>query len=467
MRHPDRAGVLCRTGSPLLPARLFKPEYSESFRCIGPACEDSCCEGWTIYIDQPTFDKYRALPPGPLSTIIEENVLRASADANSTSGAASPFAQVRMTADAKCPLLSADRLCQAQVAHGEAYLSHMCATYPRAIYSIQGETEKALSLSCPEAARLVLLDPDLPMSAGQNDGSLAGNVAASGSDPWQPHFWSIRDFALALVRNRAYPLWQRMFLLGLFSQRLDAIALADLSEKVPPLLAGFAATIQSGTLLPAMEALPVDHARQLDLVLRLAGMLLKRSNLRPRFIECLEAFRQGIGNAPGATLESLTAHYADAHDRYYAPFFQNRPHILENYLINTIFRCRFPFGSEWARTSAVPSMSHEFALLTAQFALMKGLLIGVSGSHRERFSVDHVVHTVQAAGKHFDHHMDFLKDAHALLVEHRMDDARGLVILLRNAASNPFQPALSSIQPSMHASGSDMSVPPTAQSSAV
>ncbi len=450
----------------MAPTRQFKPEYSESFRCIGPACEDSCCEGWTIYIDQPTFDKYQALPAGPLRTIIDENVLRAPADASSTSGAASPFAQVRMTADAKCPLFSADRLCQAQVEHGEAYLSHMCATYPRAMYSIQGEAEKALSLSCPEAARLVLLDPHLPMKAGQSGGSPAGNVAASGSDPWQPHFWSIRDFALTLVRNRAYPLWQRMFLLGLFSQRLDAIAPGDLSEKVPPLLEGFTAAIHAGSLLTAMDALPVDRARQLDLVLRLAGMLLNRSNLRPRFIECLEAFRQGIGNAPGATLESLTAHYANAHDRYYAPFFQNHPHILENYLINTIFRCRFPFGSEWARTGAVPSMSHEFALLTAQFALMKGLLIGVSGFHRERFSVDHVVHTVQSAGKHFDHHMDFLKDAHALLVEHRMDDARGLVILLRNAASIPFQPDVSSSPPSVHASGSDMSVPSMVQSSA-
>jgi hypothetical protein len=31
---------------------LLKPEYSESFRCIGPACEDSCCEEWTIHVDR-------------------------------------------------------------------------------------------------------------------------------------------------------------------------------------------------------------------------------------------------------------------------------------------------------------------------------------------------------------------------------------------------------------------------------
>jgi lysine-N-methylase len=77
---------------------------------------------------------------------------------------------------------------------------------------------------------------------------------------------------------------------------------------------------------------------------------------------------------------------------------------------------------------AVPRMSKEFALLTAQFTLMKGLLIGVAGFHREQFAATHVVHTVQAAAKHFEHHPEFLSSAHNLLVESRMDGARGMAI---------------------------------------
>jgi hypothetical protein len=44
-----------------------------------------------------------------------------------------------------------------------------------------------------------------------------------------------------------------------------------------------------------------------------------------------------------------------------------------------------------------------------------------------------VVHTFQTSAKHFEHHPEFLKQAHALLVESRMDGARGLAILLRNS----------------------------------
>jgi len=242
---------------------------------------------------------------------------------------------------------------------------------------------------------------------------------------------------LELVVNRAYPLWQRLFLLGVFCRRLDAIAKGELDRSVPAFLRDFEASVAASALLTAMEALPVDCAAQLDVVLRLAGMMLRRSNVRPRFVECVQAFTTGIGNEPGATLESLTTHFVQAHDRYFAPFFQRQPRILENYLINTIIRTRFPFGREGAQTL---SMAREYALLTAQFALTKGFLIGVAGFHRESYSAAHVVHTVQATSKHFEHHPEFLDLAYELLVESRMDGARGLAILLRNDAPGTLRP---------------------------
>jgi lysine-N-methylase len=256
---------------------------------------------------------------------------------------------------------------------------------------------------------------------------------------------------LALVENRAYPLWQRLFLLGLLSRRFDAIAPGERRERIPQLLANFEATVASGRLQTAIGALQEDYARQVDLVLLLAGMLLHRSYLRPRFVQCIQAFTEGIGNGPGATLESLTAGYRRAHDRYYAPFFQEHPYILENYLVNTMFRCRFPFGRDWAQTSAAPSMARETILLTAQFALMKGLLIGVAGFQREQFSASHVVHTVQAASKHFEHHTEFLSDAHALLAEKRLDGQLGMAILLRNEISRAALPELSAPSPALAA----------------
>ena len=398
-------------------------DYAARFRCIGSACEDTCCQGWTVPIDQATFEKYRGLPATSLRAQID-------ACAVATPETAKPalFAKIQMDAANQCPLLTADRLCGIQVELGAGFLSHTCATYPRIVHSIAGFEETALALSCPEAARLVLLSPGLTTSDGPEPLSEEGRLR------W---FWPIRRVVLALVRNRAYPLWQRLFLLDLLCRRLDSIAAGELQRSVPDFLGDFTATVATGALRPAMETLPFDREAQLDVVLRMAGMMLHRSNVRPRFVECAQAFTAGIGNGPGATMQTLMAQTALAHDRYYAPFFDRHPQILENYLVNTIRRRRFPFGTESAKPA---TMARESALLTALFALTKGFLIGVAGFHRESFSAAHVVHTVQATGKHFEHHTEFIDRAYELLIESRMDGARGLSILLRDTAPTAQQP---------------------------
>jgi lysine-N-methylase len=426
---------------PILPILPIRSTYAESFRCIGSECEDTCCQGWGVPIDQNSFKKYQQLPTSELRTLIDANVLRMPEGAKPNA-----FAKIRMDGASQCPMLTADRLCRIQLELGEGYLSHICATYPRTVHSIGGIQETALTLSCPEAARLVLLTPglltrELQTVSEQVSATNPGAAPIEDSSIFLPHFWPIRQVVLAVIANRAYPLWQRLFLLGVLCRRLDSIAKGEFERNVAAYLADFAETVATGNLRAAMEALPLDRPAQLDVVLRLAGMMLHRSNVRPRFVECVQAFTTGIGNGPGATLESLTEDYTRAHDRYYAPFISRYPHILENYLANTILRCRFPFGKE--KTPA--TMERECALLTAQFALMKGFLIGVAGYHREAFSAEHVVHTVQATSKHFEHHPEFLDLTYELLRESQMDGARGLAILLRNtgpAAPKPPAPEI-------------------------
>ena len=431
------------------------PIYADKFRCIGSDCEDTCCHGWSVPVDEATWDKYQSLAESPLSALIRASVVRKPQPTEAEAAVAKSkplFAVIRMDSANQCPMLSADRLCRIQSEIGEDLLSHACATFPRYIHAVGAVQEKTLTFSCPEAARLVLLDPNL-LHDGFSSVSSTLDARSTQSDEVLPektlpeNFWPIRAVVLNLVRNRLYPLWQRLFLIGVLCRRLDAISSGELNLAVPEFLHDFEASMASGALRPAMETLPLDPGAQLDIVLRLAGMMLHHSNVTPRFVACIKAFTAGIGNSPGATFESLTAQYTVAHDCCYAPFVERHPHIMENFLANTLLRCQFPFGREGMKVGAQPNTAHEFALLTAQFALMRGLLIGVAGHYGADFSEAQVVHTVQAASKHFEHHPEFLSMAHALLVEQHMDGARGLAILLRNvevpadaAAATPASP---------------------------
>ncbi|MDR3728768.1 MAG: hypothetical protein Q3X94_03210, partial [Oscillospiraceae bacterium] len=45
---------------------LYAPSYVPRFRCLGPQCPHSCCEGWEVLIDPSTAGFYAAVP-GELS----------------------------------------------------------------------------------------------------------------------------------------------------------------------------------------------------------------------------------------------------------------------------------------------------------------------------------------------------------------------------------------------------------------
>jgi lysine-N-methylase len=381
-----------------------------------------------VPIDEVTYAEYRSVPAGLLRTKMDAMILP------SPEGEATPeqFAKVLIPDSQQCPFLTEQHLCQIQSECGEAFLSATCATYPRVIHWINGSKEMTLALSCPEAARVVLLNEHLLAPIPPEDLRPRGNDPAAQPSLLMDSLWPIRGAVLRLIQDRSYPLWQRLFLLGILCRRLDSISRGELPTDVPAFLGNFAATVGSGALRGPMETLPNDLLRQLDAVLSLAGLCRQRAYIGPRFQECVKAFTTGIGNGPGATLESLAAHYAAAHEQYYAPFFHRHPHILENYLINMMLRRLFPFGHEQGKIHEKPNMTVEFSLLLAQFALIKGLLIGVAGFHREAFSVDHVIHTIQATSKHFDHHTEALKQMHALLIETRLDGVEGMSILARN-----------------------------------
>lgn len=386
--------------------------------------------GWRVDIDEATFAKYQSIAAGQMRAAVEANILRSAESANGSKPKA--FAHLKMLPSLRCPFHNADGLCQIQVEFGETYLSRTCASFPRVVYVIDKLEEKTLQLSCPEAARLVLTNPDLLAAPGNNGLVANWDDTGKGEPALRSYFWPIREFAIALMRNRAYPLWQRIFLLGVFSRRLDAIIRGELDRGFPAFLRDFEAAVRSGSLRATMETIPADLALQLDMVMRLVQLRMDGNVMNSRLAECLNAFVEGVGYGRETTLKGQSALYAAAHERFYAPFFRKHPHMLENYLVDMIFRRLFPFSTKLFDGTAKPEPAWEYALLATEFALVKGLLIGVAGFYQEAFSTEHVLQTVQSVFKHFEHNPDFLSNAHQLLVSRGCEDARGLTMLLRN-----------------------------------
>ncbi len=215
------AGRFARKVARLEMLESLRPLYAKKFRCIGAKCEDVCCRGWEVTIDKETYRKYDSRP-ALCSRMLEcfeiiprnENEKRC--------------ARIKLTPAHICPFLLEEGLCAIHKDYGEEYLSETCATYPRCSRRIDGLIEKPLTLSCPEAARLVLFDPGLLPGYRRRNGdrgygrllALPDPPVCASADPAR-FFWNIRGFVLLLVQDPIYSLWERLFLLGMLCNKLD------------------------------------------------------------------------------------------------------------------------------------------------------------------------------------------------------------------------------------------------------
>lgn len=117
------------------------PDYYEEFHCTADRCPDTCCAGWQICIDKKSLKKYLRLK-GPFGNRLKNSIDRKE----------SCFYRYQD----RCALLNDGNLCDICLEIGEEYLCKTCAEYPRHTEEYENVREVSLSLSCPEAATIML-----------------------------------------------------------------------------------------------------------------------------------------------------------------------------------------------------------------------------------------------------------------------------------------------------------------------
>lgn len=123
--------------------KIYYPSYYEKFRCIASACPDSCCKSWEIVIDEETCKKYDSVS-GEFGERIRNSI-------TTDSEGDRCFA----LHGGRCPFLNCDGLCDIHIKLGEDFTSEICKAHPRFTEVYDGFTEISLSLSCPEANRII------------------------------------------------------------------------------------------------------------------------------------------------------------------------------------------------------------------------------------------------------------------------------------------------------------------------
>lgn len=380
-------------------------QYMNAFHCIGGTCEDNCCIGWDVDIDLKTFQKYQKVSDPELSALYKSKVkpypyfFSEEVD----------YARVKLGKDKRCPFLNGEGLCKTQAKLGETYLSNVCATFPRMTNLIDGVLESTLTLSCPEAARLVLLNPEgLFWEDTQIPNRKIINMTIDTSDSsYRKHpvrfFQGIRQLSIDILRDRKYQIWERLHHLGQLFEALDEVTRQKQTPKIPTVLSNFQEIQDKGTWKINVFATPDEAARAQ--CQRVNEIILRMNILTEIDSKDYKAQTRIFQNAfapDSKTKKSKSENYLHLLRHYQTVFLEPYDYILENYLVNFVYKNLFPFTESEVLFEA-------YTMLALRFVMIRGYLIALVALEASPDPMIAVKH-IQLFAKAIEHHKHFSEE---------------------------------------------------------
>jgi lysine-N-methylase len=149
--------AVVRDDSQQKPLELVAPAFATRFRCIGPACEETCCNRWTITVDEDTYVGLEKKMSGAPNT--REEFARGFRLVPDKERHRDRHALIVLDDKGGCHF-HREGLCSLQQRYGAEGLPATCAIYPRETSIVRDRAEVIARPSCPEVARELLLRDD-------------------------------------------------------------------------------------------------------------------------------------------------------------------------------------------------------------------------------------------------------------------------------------------------------------------
>lgn len=399
---------------------LLSPQYTKQFSCIGSACKDSCCAGWRIDIDKETYKKYKSIPNYTLRQKLKTFIIKQPNNNSNT------ITQIKLVNN-HCPFILDSGLCEIQTALGHSSLSLTCQTYPRVINKIDNMLELSLTLSCPEACRLVLLNQE-PIIFDETSNLIPSHFmvrALYENQPtlatWKNYFWDLRIFTISLLQNRSYSLENRLIILALFYHKLETLIQNNSINDIPALIATHGNYISNNSYENLLGTIPECNKIQLLLIKNI--IFAKSTRGTPGKYSTYFNQLTTILNSNISTSSEILLKYKEGFDNYYIPFITKHGYMLENYLVNYVFKNLMPIDHI--------SPLKSFMQMILHFSIIKIHLISY-GLDTHNLTWDSCLDIIQAFSKQYEHNQAFFNQLLTVLEKENYLTLAYLTILIKN-----------------------------------
>lgn len=349
--------------------KILKPTYLQHFKCIGGDCEDSCCIGWNIDIDKLTYRKYfrtnNSLMKDKFKKYLYKNEYCEFEEVD--------YGKVKILKNKWCPFLNRDKLCDIYNNLGEEYLSNVCHSFPR-IYNVLNNTyELSLSMSCPEAVRM-LFDDKKPITFVEENSVLDKHIIHSYVNLKDKH-WNgspiknlkeLREMSINTLQNRNLKIDKRLSLLG-----------SNLEKK-------------------KQEDVPLNvtdvYRFQLNFFKYLISILNVDSEIDSQVFIQYTQYCKAISRSKDIYQKIL--------DTIVNPFIEKNEYLFEHYLVNAVFQSNFPFNINQDQFDG-------YLILIVRFVFIKFYLSGLAFKNGKLTKED-IISMVQVHTKIVNHHDTFI-----------------------------------------------------------
>ena len=184
--------------------KIRVPEYFKDFKCIASKCEDTCCAGWGIVIDDVTYKNVQ----GKFGERLRSEIVHEAGE------------NIFVLKGNNCPFLNKEKTCDIYINIGEENLCYTCQQYPRYTEEFGSLREIGISLSCPEAARIMLNnDKKVTFELSENE-----EVVSSYNDINAQLFIELlqsRNIVMDMLQDRDIDLRKRVALALLFVDEIQ------------------------------------------------------------------------------------------------------------------------------------------------------------------------------------------------------------------------------------------------------
>jgi len=186
--------------------RIRVPHYYKDFKCIGAECIDTCCAGWEVVIDDNSYQYYKSVT-GDFGQRLKDNMM--STNENSF-----------VLQSGNCPFLNEIKLCDIYTELGQDKLCETCKLYPRFIEEYGDLREIGISLSCMEAARLILKKHEPVVFNLENNSEMITTYNNLNPELFM-QLISARKISFDILQNRSIDFYNRVALLISFTQEIQ------------------------------------------------------------------------------------------------------------------------------------------------------------------------------------------------------------------------------------------------------